>query len=128
ALLFASAPIAEKLGASTTLAALGAGALMAEGIASGHAHGESAIGPLAIERMGSGGATVLVATLEGGSRSEPAASAFEVEAKRDEFSAEPANLASPVAATLADVGAALLAPPEPAEPAPRTGPEASTPA
>jgi PAS domain S-box-containing protein len=123
ALLFASAPIAEKLGSSTTLAALGAGALMAEGIASGHAHGDSVIGPLAIERMGSGGATVLVATLDGGSRSEPAASASEVEAKPYEFSAEPANLASPVEATLADVGAALLAPPEPAEPAPQPEPE-----
>jgi PAS domain S-box-containing protein len=116
-LLFAPARLADKLGAATTLAALGAGAPMAEAIASGHAQGTSAAGPLTIERMGSGGATVLVATLTEEIASEAASNTPEIEAEAGEFAPEDANFASqPVAATLADVSAALLSSPELAEP------------
>ena len=116
ALLFASAQAADRLGSATTLAALGAGALMAQTIASGQARGDSAIGPLAIERMGSGGATVLVATLEGGITQETAPNtpaSAPVQAGLEPESDEPRE---PVAATLADIGAALLTPGEPPEP------------
>ena len=48
------------LEAGTTLATLGADALKADAIAAG---GESALGPLTLERIGGGSATVLLATL-----------------------------------------------------------------
>jgi PAS domain S-box-containing protein len=120
ALLFASAQAADKLGSATTLAALGAGALMAQTIASGEARGDSMIGPLAIERMGSGGATVLVATLDAGITLESAANTPEITLEQSASEPETENFAEPLAATLADIGAALLAPPEP--PAPTTTP------
>jgi len=47
----------------TTLATLGADALKADAIATGRASGESALGVLTLERIGSGAATVLLATL-----------------------------------------------------------------
>jgi PAS domain S-box-containing protein len=102
ALLFASQQIGDKVGSASTLAALGAGALMAQAIASGHARGTSAIGPLILERMGGGGATVLVATLNDDAR-------------------------APVAATLADVGAALQTLPEPPAPAAEPAPPSEAP-
>ena len=109
ALLFASAAAANQAAHATTLAALGAGALMAEAIASGHATGTSAIGPLAIERMGSGGATVLVATLNERRNPKEAASILdETEFEDPEFEAEESIFADePAAATLADVGSAI---------------------
>jgi PAS domain S-box-containing protein len=47
----------------TTLNDLGADALKADAIASGHASGESKLGLLTLDRLGSGGNTVLLATL-----------------------------------------------------------------
>ncbi len=111
ALLYASAQLSERLGAAATLAALGAGHLMAEAIGSGHASGDSSLGPLTLERMGSGGATVLVATLAGTSP-ETGANKSELEAEQPELPAEPALIHEPSETMLEDVGAALLTPPE----------------
>src|SRR5947199_9953413 len=47
----------------TTLATLGADALKAEAIGAGRASGDSALGPLTLERIGGGSHTVLLATL-----------------------------------------------------------------
>jgi PAS domain S-box-containing protein len=47
----------------TTLATLGADALKADAVATGRASGDSALGALTLERIGSGAATVLLATL-----------------------------------------------------------------
>jgi PAS domain S-box-containing protein len=127
-LVFATPRIAERLGSATTLASLGAGALMAESIASGLARGTSAIGPLTVERMGSGGATVLVATPDRGIAPEAAANTSEGEGKPHQFAPDAARLVEPAEATLADVTAALIAQPElaplePAEPEPHGEPE-----
>jgi PAS domain S-box-containing protein len=117
ALLFASPLAGDKVGAATTLAALGAGALMAEAIASGYAEGTSAIGPLTLERLGSGGATVLVATLTERMPTGTASILDETEFEDPEFEAEEQNVCEPAGATLADIGAALQTLPEPpAEP------------
>jgi PAS domain S-box-containing protein len=51
------------LDSETTLATLGADALKADAIAAGTATGASALGQLTLTRLGSGGTTVLVATL-----------------------------------------------------------------
>jgi PAS domain S-box-containing protein len=127
ALLFASPQLADSLGAAATLAALDAGALMAQAITSGHAQGTSAIGPLAIERMGSGGATVLVATRNDRIMQESPANMPELEAEQQQIPSEYADFAAPVAATLADVGAALRTPPQP-EPEAETRSETAAPA
>ena len=99
ALLYASAAIADRVSA-TTLAALGAGALMAEAIASGHARGDSALGPLTLERMGSGGATVLVATLNDEISPELAPDIPEIVTETAEHEPEPEDIREP-AQTLA---------------------------
>ena len=52
-----------ELEADTTLTTLGADALKANAIANGSATGSSAIGPLTLTRIGSGGTTVLVASM-----------------------------------------------------------------
>jgi PAS domain S-box-containing protein len=59
-LLHATPAAAERLGEATDLAALGAEPLGAAARASGHASGESALGPVTVERIGSGAASVLV--------------------------------------------------------------------
>jgi PAS domain S-box-containing protein len=61
ALLHATPAAAARLGAATSLAALGAEPLAAAARANGHASGDSAVGPLALEPLGSGGTGVLVA-------------------------------------------------------------------
>ena len=115
ALLFASPHAADKAGSAGTLAALGAGALMAETIATGRAAGTSAIGPLVIERMGSGGATVLVATLTDRRNPPETVSILdETEFEDPEFETGQDTSPEPAAATLADIGAALQTLPEPA--------------
>jgi PAS domain S-box-containing protein len=52
------------IGDATTLAAAGAGALAAEALANGRAAGDTAHGALTLERIGSGNATVLLATFD----------------------------------------------------------------
>ncbi len=64
ALLHAPDVVSGMLGAARTLAALGIDALAASARDSGRAEGESSIGRVALERIGSGGATVLLATFE----------------------------------------------------------------
>ena len=54
-LLYATGDLAPD----TTLATLGAEALKGDAIASGRATGDSELGPLTLERIGSGAATVL---------------------------------------------------------------------
>ena len=71
ALLYATG----ELGADATLATLGADSLKTDAIASGHATGESAIGPLSLTRLGSGTTTVLVATLPSAAETAAAADA-----------------------------------------------------
>ena len=63
------------LDSETTLATLGADALKADAIAAGAATGQSALGQLTLTRLGSGGTTVLVATLpsEGAEQQEDVA-------------------------------------------------------
>src|SRR5689334_4530828 len=66
------------LDSETTLATLGADALKSEAIAAGAATGQSALGQLTLTRLGSGGTTVLVATLpseEAGQQEDVAADA-----------------------------------------------------
>jgi PAS domain S-box-containing protein len=118
ALLFASPGAEDKLGSAATLAALGAGALMAQAVAAGYAEGTSAIGPLTLERLGSDGATVLMATLPERISTESASILDETEFEDPDFEAGEQNVSEPAAATLADVGAALqtLPEPPPAEP------------
>jgi PAS domain S-box-containing protein len=60
--LHATPAATERLGEATDLAALGAEPLGAAARASGHAGGESAVGPVTVERIGSGAASVLVVT------------------------------------------------------------------
>ena len=60
-LLHATPAAAARLGDAAELSALGAEELLAETRAAGHASGESAVGPVAIERIGNGAASVLVA-------------------------------------------------------------------
>jgi PAS domain S-box-containing protein len=120
-LLFASPQAEDKIGSTATLAALGAGALMAQAIADGHAAGRSAIGPLTIQRMGSGGATVLVATFGEEAAPNTASILDETEFEDPEFEAGQDTVAEPEPVTLADVGTALQTLPEPppaAEPPP----------
>jgi PAS domain S-box-containing protein len=59
ALLYATGDLEPGM----TLSDLGADALKADAIASGHASGESKLGMLTLDRLGSGGNTVLLATL-----------------------------------------------------------------
>jgi PAS domain S-box-containing protein len=80
------------LDSETTLATLGADALKAEAIAAGVAIGESAIGQLTLTRLGSGGTTVLVASLP-----SDAADVIEPAAERQEEVAADAPPAAPVA-------------------------------
>jgi PAS domain S-box-containing protein len=118
-LLVASPSIAEKLGSATTLAALGAGALMAEAIASGHAAGKSNIGDLTVDRLGAGGATVLLAVPERAKTPESVPNIPENIPEPYEISPPPADdVPDPAPATLADIEAALLATPAPPEPTP----------
>jgi PAS domain S-box-containing protein len=58
--LHATPATAARLGEATDLAALGAEQLGAAARASGHASGECAIGPVTIERIGGGAASMLV--------------------------------------------------------------------
>jgi PAS domain S-box-containing protein len=60
ALLHATPLAAARLGEATSLASLDAEPLAAEARAKGHAHGESAIGPLTLERIGSAAAGVVI--------------------------------------------------------------------
>jgi PAS domain S-box-containing protein len=64
ALLHAPDALAGRLGDATTLGALGIAALAATARDTGHAEGESRIGGVTLERIGSGSATVLLATFE----------------------------------------------------------------
>jgi PAS domain S-box-containing protein len=61
ALLHATPATAPRLSEVTSLAALDAQALAEEARARGHATGDSAVGPLTLERIGGGGAGVLIA-------------------------------------------------------------------
>src|SRR5437660_11857304 len=60
ALLHATPVAAGRLGEATSLAVLGAEPLAAEARASGHANGESAVGPLTLERIGSAAAGIVI--------------------------------------------------------------------
>jgi PAS domain S-box-containing protein len=61
-LLYAGGEARQHLGDATTLAAAGAEALAVEALANGHAAGDTTLGALTLERIGSGNATVLLAT------------------------------------------------------------------
>jgi PAS domain S-box-containing protein len=61
-LLHATPTAAARLGDATTLAALGAEDLATEARANGHASGESAIGSVTLDRIGSGAASALIVT------------------------------------------------------------------
>ena len=61
-LLHAGAEAKQHLGDVTTLAAAGAGTFAAEALVHGHAAGATPHGALTLERIGSGSATVLLAT------------------------------------------------------------------
>jgi PAS domain S-box-containing protein len=63
ALVHASPEAAARLGQMTTLEAWGAGALAAEALNCGRASGNSLIGPVEFERIGSGGDAVVLAML-----------------------------------------------------------------
>ena len=63
ALIHASPEAAIRLGQMTTLEAWGAGALAAEALNCGRASGNSLIGPVEFERIGSGGDAVVLAML-----------------------------------------------------------------
>ena len=63
ALLFATPPASEQLGGASSLAAAGAADLGASALAQGEASGEIAAATLTLQRIGSGNATVLLATL-----------------------------------------------------------------
>ena len=63
ALIHASPEAAVRLGQMTTLEAWGAGALAAEALNCGRASGNSLIGPVEFERIGSGGDAVVLAML-----------------------------------------------------------------
>jgi PAS domain S-box-containing protein len=130
-LLFASPDIAAKLGSATTLAALGAGSLMAQTIAAGHASGNSSIGALTVERLGSGGATVLLARPAEETAPNAAAKIDEAVPQPRERREGEGDIAAPSEATLADVTAALLTvppvPPTPPEPEPPPSPVAAPP-
>ena len=63
-LLYATAPLADEL-AGATLATIGAEPLKGDAIALGHASGESTLGPVTLERLGSGITTVLLARFAG---------------------------------------------------------------
>ena len=62
ALLHATAAAGARLGAVTTLSALGVDALAAQAVASGSAEGATRFGPVEIKRLGSGASTALVLT------------------------------------------------------------------
>jgi PAS domain S-box-containing protein len=62
-LLHAAAPALDRLAAATTLSFLGADALAADALRAGHASGETKVGSLCIERIGTEPATALVAIL-----------------------------------------------------------------
>src|SRR5262249_54898030 len=63
ALLHATPGAAARLGEATNLADLGAEPVVTEARANGRASGESAVGPLTLERMGSAATSVLIAGL-----------------------------------------------------------------
>ena len=61
-LIHATPAAAARLDGATSLAALGAPTLAADAVRTGHAEAEVAQGPIAADRIGSDGATVLIAT------------------------------------------------------------------
>ncbi len=61
-LIHATPAAAARLDGATSLAALGAAALAADAVQTGHAEAEIAQGPIAADRIGSEAATVLIAT------------------------------------------------------------------
>jgi PAS domain S-box-containing protein len=64
-LLDASADVAARLGARSQLDHIGAAALAQQANSDGHASGDSAIGPIAIDRLNAGDSTVLLLTMCG---------------------------------------------------------------
>jgi len=76
----------------TTLATLGADALKATAIADGRAGGDSALGPLTLERIGRGATTALLAMLDARERAEPRSEvAAEHVPEAEGFEAEPVS-------------------------------------
>src|SRR5262249_46183846 len=63
ALLHATPAAAARLGEATSLEALAADSAAADARTNGHASGESAVGPLTLQHLGSGGAGGVVAVL-----------------------------------------------------------------
>ena len=105
ALIHASAEAAAQLGPMTTLAAWGAGALAAEALNCGRASGNSLIGPVEFQRIGTGGNAVVLAILAAEpDRSQPPSSEigmdevpFPIEPAQAEQRAVPADGAEPAA-------------------------------
>src|SRR5216684_401590 len=105
ALIHASAEAAAQLGPMTTLAAWGAGALAAEALNCGRASGNSLIGPVEFQRIGTGGNAVVLAILAAEpDRSQPPLGEigmdevpFPIEPAQAEERAAPADGAEPAA-------------------------------
>jgi PAS domain S-box-containing protein len=96
ALIHASADAAARLGEMTTLSACGADALAAGALHDGRARGNSRIGPVELERIGSGRDAIMLAIL----RAEPDASrpaSSEIPAEEAASLIEPASVAQSAA-------------------------------
>jgi PAS domain S-box-containing protein len=122
ALLYATG----DLDADTTLATLGADALKTQALSAGRASGTSALGTLALDKIGNGAATVLLATLPDARRStEPRPEQASEQAAEEEIT-PPATPSSPVeeAPTEAIAESAFT----PSEPPAAPAPPADTPA
>jgi PAS domain S-box-containing protein len=138
ALLHATPSALSRLGKVTHLTALGAAPLGAVALAAGRASGRNAAGRISIERVGTGGSTVLLATFANLSAGDAASVEPQAEPTQAIAPPEPAPPAEPIASeptTAApplqpadhDEQPAAEPPPSPAEPAPPPA-EAAAPA
>ena len=108
-LLYATAQGHDRLGGATSLAALGAEFIAEDAITTGRAGGATPLGPLTIERIGTGATMVLIATLAAAGSEPPAPAA--------EAPHPPETRPAPVSAPVAQAPAMATAP---ASPAPAT--------